>query len=116
MATRIDIYPTRVPSRIERALPHFAEALQKHSSSYSLAQDVQELDRKIAKCQGHIKYIQDSLPHKVGAKASRHTVCSKHDQIVIAQQRLGVLKEARSLFIAKIEKVSPLTLNLKDFF
>jgi len=102
MATLID----KVPRHIERALASYAEVLKGNSTSCALCKGAEDLDTKIAKCQRHIKYIQDSLPHKVGAKASRFTVRSKRDQIAIAQERLGLLKEVRGLFSAKIAATS----------
>lgn len=102
MATLID----KVSRHIERALPRYAEVLKGISTSCALSNIAEDLDAKIAKCQRHINYLQHNLPHKVGAKSSRFTVRSKHDQITIAQNRLALLKEVRCLFSAKIAATS----------
>lgn len=100
-----------VPTYILRALPSYADRLKEDSAFSHLDNNVKELDRRIAKCVGHIHHIQDRLPQKVTAKASRFTAQSKHRQIDIAKERLGILQEARTIFALKRDTQAQFLLN-----
>lgn len=92
----------KVSNRVAAEYPAYANALKNEELVAVLSAYASELDKKVKKCQGHIKYLKDSLPHKEGAKRSRARASSKHFQIDVSTKRLETLRNLSSLFQEKI--------------